>query len=49
MTKFALALARVSRNLPGHHFQIALELENTELLQFRQLRAFGPISAFNEG
>jgi uncharacterized protein (DUF885 family) len=35
--------------VPGHHFQLALELENTDLPQFRQIRAFGAISAFSEG
>ena len=49
MTKFALRSLVYHETVPGHHFQIALELENTELPRFRQLRAFGPISAFNEG
>jgi uncharacterized protein (DUF885 family) len=35
--------------VPGHHFQIALEVENTNLPRFRQIRAFGGISAFTEG
>ena len=30
-------------------YLVALELENTDLPQFRQIRAFGPISAFSEG
>lgn len=33
----------------GHHFQIALEVENTSLPRFRQIRAFGSISALTEG
>jgi uncharacterized protein (DUF885 family) len=49
MTKFALRSLVYHEAVPGHHFQIALELENSELPRFRQLRAFGPISAFNEG
>ena len=49
MTKFALRSLVYHETVPGHHFQIALELENSELPRFRQLRAFGPISAFNEG
>jgi uncharacterized protein (DUF885 family) len=35
--------------VPGHHFQIALEVENTSLPRFRQIRAFGGISALTEG
>jgi uncharacterized protein (DUF885 family) len=35
--------------VPGHHFQIALEVENKTLPRFRQIRAFGGISAFSEG
>jgi uncharacterized protein (DUF885 family) len=35
--------------VPGHHFQIALEVENTTLPRFRQIAAFGFISAFSEG
>jgi len=49
MTKFNLRSLVYHETVPGHHFQVALELENTDLPQFRQLRAFGPISAFGEG
>jgi uncharacterized protein (DUF885 family) len=35
--------------VPGHHFQIAFEVENTSLPRFRRIRAFGGISAFTEG
>jgi uncharacterized protein (DUF885 family) len=49
MTKFNLRSLVYHETVPGHHFQVALELENTALPQFRQIRAFGPISAFSEG
>ena len=49
MTKFNLRSLVYHETVPGHHFQLALELENTDLPQFRQLRAFGGISAFSEG
>lgn len=35
--------------VPGHHFQIALQQESTELPRFRKLGAFGFISAYSEG
>ncbi len=35
--------------VPGHHFQIALQNEMTELPQFRRDRVFGFISAHGEG
>jgi uncharacterized protein (DUF885 family) len=35
--------------IPGHHFQIALELEDKDLPRFRQIRALGNIPALNEG
>jgi uncharacterized protein (DUF885 family) len=49
MTRFNLRSLVYHETVPGHHFQIALELENTEVPRFRQIRAFGSISAFNEG
>ena len=49
MTKFNLRSLVYHETVPGHHFQLALELENTDLPQFRQIRAFGAISAFSEG
>jgi uncharacterized protein (DUF885 family) len=49
MTRFNLRSLVYHETVPGHHFQVALELENTDLPQFRQIRAFGPISAFSEG
>src|SRR5262245_54322472 len=49
MTKFGLRTLVYHETVPGHHFQIALELENKELPRFRQVRAFGGISALGEG
>jgi len=49
MTKFGLRTLVYHETVPGHHFQIALELENKELPRFRQIRAFGGISALGEG
>ncbi|HEX4136941.1 MAG TPA: DUF885 domain-containing protein [Bryobacteraceae bacterium] len=49
MTKFGLRSTVYHETVPGHHFQIALEAENQDLPRFRQIRAFGNISAFNEG
>jgi uncharacterized protein (DUF885 family) len=49
MTRFGLRSTVYHETVPGHHFQIALELENRNLPRFRQVRAFGVISALNEG
>jgi uncharacterized protein (DUF885 family) len=49
MTKFGLRTLVYHETVPGHHFQLALELENTSLPRFRQVRAFGGIAAFSEG
>jgi uncharacterized protein (DUF885 family) len=35
--------------VPGHHFQIALQQESTELPAYRRKRVFGGLSAFAEG
>jgi len=35
--------------IPGHHFQLALQVEMTSLPQFRRSNPFGPMSAFSEG
>ena len=35
--------------VPGHHFQIALQQESTELPAWRRKRVFGGLSAFAEG
>ncbi|MBM0103861.1 DUF885 domain-containing protein [Steroidobacter sp. S1-65] len=49
MTKFGLRTLVYHETVPGHHFQIALEQENTELPKFRQARVLGGISAMSEG
>jgi len=49
MTKFALKSVIYHETIPGHHFQIAYELEDQTQPRFRRIRAFGTISAFTEG
>ncbi len=49
MTKFALRSLIYHEGVPGHHFQIALQVENQDLPRFRQIGAFGNISALVEG
>ena len=49
MTKFNLRSLIYHEGVPGHHFQIALEMENQALPRFRRIRAFGGISALSEG
>jgi uncharacterized protein (DUF885 family) len=49
MTKFGLRSTVYHETVPGHHFQLALELENKTLPRFRQIHAFGGISALSEG
>jgi len=49
MTKYTLRTLVYHETVPGHHFQIALEMENPALPRFRRLRALGGISALSEG
>jgi uncharacterized protein (DUF885 family) len=49
MTKFGLRSTVYHETVPGHHFHIALQVENTSLERFLQLRTFGGISAITEG
>src|SRR5262249_40165679 len=48
MTKFGLRSLIYHETVPGHHFQ-TLQVENTSLPRFRQIGAFGTISALVEG
>ena len=49
LTRFGLRTLVYHETVPGHHFQGALAVENRALPKFRQVRAFGGISAFSEG
>jgi uncharacterized protein (DUF885 family) len=49
MTRFGLRSVVYHETVPGHHFQIALQVENKGLPRFRQIGAFGGISALTEG
>jgi len=49
MTRFALRSLVYHETVPGHHFQVALEIENDALPRFRRLRLFGPLPALGEG
>jgi uncharacterized protein (DUF885 family) len=49
MTKFGLRSLVHHETVPGHHFQIALMVEDKTLPRFRQARLFGGISAITEG
>jgi uncharacterized protein (DUF885 family) len=49
MTKYTLRSLVYHETVPGHHFHIALGLEDESLPRFRRIRAFGTISAVVEG
>jgi uncharacterized protein (DUF885 family) len=49
LTRFGLRTLVYHETVPGHHFQVALSVENDSVPKFRQVRAFGGISAFSEG
>jgi uncharacterized protein (DUF885 family) len=49
MTKYGLRSLVYHETVPGHHFQIALQVENKSLPRFRQLGVFLGISALVEG
>jgi uncharacterized protein (DUF885 family) len=49
MTRFGLRSVVYHETVPGHHFHIALQVENKDLPRFMQVRALGGISAITEG
>ena len=49
MTRYRLRTLTYHEAVPGHFYQVGLMRENTALPRFRQLGAFGFISAFGEG
>jgi len=49
MTRFGLRSVVYHETVPGHHFHIALQVENKELPRFMQVRALGGISSITEG
>ena len=49
MTKFGLRTLVYHETVPGHHFQLALEMENKDQPRFRRIFAFGAIPVINEG
>ena len=49
LTKVRLRTLVYHETVPGHHFQIALSIENPDLPAFRQIRAFGGMAASSEG
>ena len=49
MTRFGLRTLVYHETVPGHHFQIALSVEDARLPKFRQVRALGGMAAVSEG
>lgn len=49
LSRFGLRTLVYHETVPGHHFQVALAVENDALPKFRQTRALGGVSAFSEG
>ena len=49
LTNFGLRTLTYHEAVPGHHYQLALAVENTDMPRFRQVRAFGGTAAFSEG
>jgi uncharacterized protein (DUF885 family) len=49
LTKLGLRTLVYHETVPGHHFQVALSVENRAVPKFRQTGVFGGTSAFGEG
>lgn len=49
LTNFGLRTLTYHEAVPGHHYQLALAVENTGVPRFRQVRAFGGTATFSEG
>jgi uncharacterized protein (DUF885 family) len=49
LTKLGLRTLVYHETVPGHHFQVALSVENRGVPRFRQTGVFGGTSAFGEG
>ena len=49
MSAFGLRTLVYHETVPGHHLQVALDLENTAQPLFRRVRLFGGITALTEG
>ena len=48
-TKVRMRTLTYHEAIPGHHFQLALQVEMTSLPRFRRSSPFGSMSAFSEG
>jgi uncharacterized protein (DUF885 family) len=49
LTKLGLRTLVYHETVPGHHFQVALSVENRGVPKFRQAGVFGGTTAFSEG
>jgi uncharacterized protein (DUF885 family) len=49
MTRFGTRSLVYHETVPGHHFQLAINIENTTQPRFRQLGVFGGFAAASEG
>ena len=49
LTKLGLRTLVYHETVPGHHFQVALSVENRSVPKFRQTGVFGGTAAFGEG